>query len=65
MKNLEAIKAYIAAQVIGNPDDQGDEDDSCTVIEGQNNAGNKIPQVEENILNQNIPPRSPRNSKGS
>ena len=27
MKNLEATKAYIAAQVIGNPGDQGDEDD--------------------------------------
>ena len=52
LKNLEAVKAYIAAQVIGNADGHDDEDDVCTVIEGENNAGNKIPQVEENILNQ-------------
>ena len=33
LKNLEAIKAYV-----------GDEDGICTIIEGQINAGNKIPQ---------------------
>ena len=70
LKNLEAIKAYEAAQVIGNPDDQGDEDDIHTVIEEKNNANNQIPQAEENILNQDVPPlpsplHSPRNSKGS
>ena len=70
LKNLEAIKAYVAAQVIGNPGDQGDEDDTHTVIEGQNNADNEIPQAEGNILNQDVPPVpsppcSPRNSKGS
>ena len=38
---------------------------------GKNNAGNKIPQVEENILNKGdippvpSPPCSPRNSRGS
>ena len=52
LKNLEAVKAYVAAQVIGNAGGQDDEDDICTVIEGENNAGNEIPQVEENILNQ-------------
>ena len=51
LKNLEAIKAYNAAQVIGNPGDQGDEDDVHTVIEGHKNAGTEIPQGRENILN--------------
>ena len=54
---------------IGNPSEQGNEDDICTVIEGQNNAG-KIPQLKKNILNQDVspvfsPPCSSRNSKGS
>ena len=65
LKILEAINTYVSAQVIGNPGDQGDEDDIHTVREGQNNVGNKILQAEENILNQDIPPHSPRNLKGS
>ena len=71
LKDLEAVKAYVAAHVIGNAFDQDNEDDVNTVINGENNGGDKIPQEEENILNQGnatpvpMPPCSPWNSRGS
>ena len=46
LKDLEAVKAYIAAQAIGNAGDQDDEDDVNTVINGE------IPLEEENVFNQ-------------
>ena len=33
LKNLEAVKIYIAVQAIGNAGDQDNEDDVCTVID--------------------------------
>ena len=69
LKNLDAIKAYVAAQSIGNAGDQDDEDDTNTVINGEDNgAGQEIPQEEEyKTLNQesensvSMPPHSTRN----
>ena len=51
-KNLDVVKAYIAAQSVNNAGDQDNEDDVHTVIDGENNAGNEVPQEEETILNQ-------------
>ena len=71
LKNLETVKAYVAAQVICNAGGQDDEDDIHTVKDGENNAGKEVPQEEEIILNQGdtppvpTPPHSPRNSRGS
>ena len=72
-QNLYAVKAFVAAQSCGNNGDQDDEDDTNTVVNGEDNgAGEEIPQEEENnILNQEgdnpvpMPPHSQRNSKGS
>ena len=73
LKDLDAVKAYVAAQAIGKAGDQDNEDDINTAINGEDNgAGNEIPQEEENnVLNQGdvnpvpTPPCSPRNSRGS
>ena len=73
LKDLDAVRAYITAQAIGNAGDQDNEDDTNTVINGEDNgAGDEIPQEEENnVLNQGdvnpvpMPPCSPRNSRGS
>ena len=52
LKDLEAVKAYIAAKAIANVSDQDDEDDINTVINGEDNGGNEVPQVENNnVLN--------------
>ena len=72
LRDLEAVKTYVAAQAIGNAGDQDDEDDINRVINEENNSGNEIPQEEENIHNHGgdvnsnpTPPHSPRNSRGS
>ena len=72
-KDLDALKAYIAAQAVGNAGDQDNEDDTNTIINCEHNgAGDEIPQEEENNgLNQGdvtpvtTPSHSPRNSRGS
>ena len=46
LKDLEAVKAYVAAQVIGNAGDQDDEDDINIFINGEDNS-DEIPQEEE------------------
>lgn len=73
LKDLDAVKAYVAAQAVGNAGDQDDEDDTNTIINGEHNGvGDEIPQEDENNgLNQGdvtpvpMPPCSQRNSRGS
>ena len=73
IKDIDPGKAYVAAQAIDNAGDQDDEDDTNTLLHGEDNgAGNEIPQEEENnVLNQGdvnpvpTPPCSPRSSRGS
>ena len=54
LKDLDAVKAYVTAQAIGNARDQDDEDDINIFINSEDNgAGDEIPQEEENnVLNQ-------------
>ena len=50
LKDLDAVNAYVTAQAIGYAGDQNNEDDTNTVINGEDNgAGNEITQKEENI----------------
>ena len=45
LNELHAVKAQVTAQAIGNAGDQDDEDDTNTVINGEDNgAGDEIPQ---------------------
>ena len=70
LKNLDAIKAYVAAKSVSKVGDQDEEDDMNTIINGEDNGdGEEIPQEEENNnLNQGgdnpvpMPPHSPRSS---
>lgn len=53
LKELEAVKAHVSAQAIGNAGDQDNEDDTNTVINGENKGDDEVPQVEDNnVLNQ-------------
>ena len=69
LKNLDDIKAYCAENSAGIPEDQEEEDDQDTVINGgENGANGEVPEGEENnVLNPEsdnqipTPPGSPRN----
>ena len=70
LKNLDTIKAYCAENPAGIPEDQEEEDDRDTIVNGgENGANGEVPEGEENnVLNPGgdnqipTPPGSPRNS---
>ena len=68
LKNLDTIKAVSAANTFGNIGDRDDGEESNTIVNGEDNGGQEVPQDgENNSHNQEednsvpSPPPSPRN----